>query len=242
MVAINTDRINPVTMDRVQLELVRTPQPTLSHQPIPHHRLFEKVEDRIQQHGLNIQRSTHTVTHDDARYFGTIELEPQPGKEYRRMVGIRNSHDKRYSASIVAGARVIVCSNGMFVGDALCLARNHTSRVYEDLDNRLDDSFGRLLDAWGTNDKRITMYQEIQITDKEAHDLIIKAVDMDAIPASSIPKVLHEYREPFLPDFHPRNVWSLHNAFTEVLKEKPHLVEPRTRRLQRAFDVTLGIN
>ena len=242
MVAINTDRITPATLDRAQLELVRTPKPTLSHQPIPHHRLFEKVEERIQRNGLKIQRASHMLTHEEARYFGTIELEPQPGKDYRRMVGIRNSHDKRYSASIVAGARVIVCSNGMFVGEALCLARKHTSRVFEDLDNRLDESFGRLLDAWGTNDKRISLYQDIHITDKAAHDLVIQAVDAEAMPASAIPKVLHEYREPFLPDFHPRTAWSLHNAFTEVMKEKPHLIEPRTRRLQRAFDKALGIN
>jgi hypothetical protein len=67
-------------------------------------------------------------------------------------------------------------------------------------------------------------------------------VDAGALPASSIPKVLHEYGEPFLPDFHPRTAWSLHNAFTEVMKEKPHLVPERTRNLQRCFDTALGIN
>lgn len=242
MVAINTENTRPVTLDRTQLELIQTPQSTLSWSPIPHHQLVDKVQDRLQGHGLRIQSSQHTVTHGTNRYFGTIELMPQPGREYRRMVGIRNSHDKTYSASIVAGARVIVCSNGMFVGEELCLARKHTSRVHEDLDNRLDESFSRLLSEWSTNDQRITMYQERRISDTEAHDLIILAVDAEAMPASSIPKVLHEYREPFLPEFHPRNVWSLHNAFTEVMKEKPHLIPGRTRKLQHAFDEALGIN
>ncbi|NBP73883.1 MAG: DUF932 domain-containing protein, partial [Alphaproteobacteria bacterium] len=49
-------------------------------------------------------------------------------------------------------------------------------------------------------------------------------------------------REPFLPDFHPRTVWSLHNAFTEVMKEKPHLIPERTRKLQHSFDSALGLN
>lgn len=242
MVAINTQNTRPVTLDRNQLELIQTPEPTLTWNPIPHHHLVDKVHDRLQQRGLQVQTARHTVTHGTNRYFGTLELTPEPGREYRRIVGLRNSHDKKFSASIVAGARVIVCSNGMFVGEELCLARKHTSRVHEDIDDRLDNSFERLLAEWSTNDQRITMYRERSISDSEAHDLVILAVDAEAIPASAIPKVLHEYREPFLPDFHPRNVWSLHNAFTEVMKDKPHLIPGRTRKLQRSFDNALGIN
>ena len=242
MVAINTENTRPVTLDRTQLELIQTPEPTLTWSPIPHHHLVDKVQDRLQQQGLRVQTARHTVTHGTNRYFGTLELMPEPGREYRRMVGIRNSHDKKFSASIVAGARVIVCSNGMFVGEELCLARKHTSRVHEDLDDRLDDSFSRLLTEWTTNDRRIMMYREKRISNTEAHDLMILAVDAEAIPASSIPKVLREYREPFLPDFHPRTVWSLHNAFTEVMKEKPHLIPERTRKLQHSFDSALGLN
>ena len=124
MVAINTEKTRPVTLDRTQLELIQTPQPTLTWSPIPHHHLVDKVQDRLQQQGLRVQTGRHTVTHGTNRYFGTLELMPEPGREYRRMVGIRNSHDKKFSASIVAGARVIVCSNGMFVGEELCLAVN----------------------------------------------------------------------------------------------------------------------
>lgn len=242
MVAINTEYSKPVTLDRTQLELIQTPPATLTWSPIPHHHLVDKVQHRLQQHGLQVQKATHTVSHEDNRYFGTLELVPQGNADYRRMVGIRNSHDKKFSASIIAGARVIVCSNGMFVGEELCLARKHTSRVFEDLDSRLDESFGRLLQEWYVNDQRIQLYRERKISDKDAHDLVILSVDAGAIPASSIPKVLQEYREPFLPDFHPRNVWSLHNAFTEVMKEKPHLVPERTRLLQRCFDDELAIN
>ena len=60
-------------------------------------------------------------------------------------------------------------------------------------------------------------------------------------PPSAIPKVLREWREPWHAEFHPRNAWSLHNAVTETLKEKVHLIPDRTRKLQQAFDATLGI-
>ena len=240
MVAPTTNLL-PERLDREQLERVITPTPTLSWRPLPHHELLEKVEDRLRREGLNIHGTHNTVSHGGNRYFGTVELACEQGREYRRMVGIRNSHDKRFCASIVAGAKVICCANGMFVGEELCLARKHTSRLHQDLDNRLDESFSKLLEEWALNDRRITMYREKLISDRDAHNLLILSVDAEAVPASAIPKVLHEYREPWHPEFHPRNAWSLHNAFTEVMKDKPHLIPERTRKLQKVFDKALGI-
>ena len=49
MVAINTENTRPVTLDRTQLELIQTPEPTLTWSPIPHHHLVDKVKDRLDQ-------------------------------------------------------------------------------------------------------------------------------------------------------------------------------------------------
>ncbi len=241
MVALLQENTQPISLNRQQLMGIQTPSATLSWSPLPHHELLEKVEDRLIDNGLRIHNTRHTTSHENNRYFGTVELYSEQGRDYRRMVGIRNSHDKRYSASIIAGARVICCANGLFVGELLCLARKHTSRLHEDLDQRLDESFERLLEEWALNDRRISMYKDTEINDQEAHDLIIRCVDNGAIAPSAVPKVLREWRTPWHPEFHPRNAWSLHNGFTETLKEKAHLIPDRTRKLQQAFDATLGI-
>ena len=65
--------------------------------------------------------------------------------------------------------------------------------------------------------------------------------DDEAIAPSAIPRVLKEYREPWHEEFMPRTAWSLHNAFTEVLKEKAHLIPERSRILTSVFDRELGI-
>ena len=70
----------------------------------------------------------------------------------------------------------------MFTGEFLCLARKHTSRLHEDLDERLDESFGRLLQEWILNDRRISMYKEKRLSDSDAHDLLVWAMDADALP------------------------------------------------------------
>ena len=236
---INDDK--PFTIDRSRLDQISTPIPTLSWTPLPHHELMDRVEKRIQDYGYRIQHSNCLLSHGGDRFFGSLTLGSRRSLGYRRMIVIRNSHDKSVAAGLVAGARVIVCSNGMFTGDEICLNRKHTSRLFEDLDQKIDEGFQKVFSEWQANDLRIMRYRETEISDERAHDLIIRSVDAEAIPPSAIPRVLKEYREPWHEEFMPRTAWSLHNAFTETMKEKPHLIPERSRILTGVFDEALGI-
>jgi len=233
---------NPVTIDRSRLAGVQTPRATLSWTPLPHHELMNRVENRIQDYGYRIHQTNCLLSHGGDRFLGTITLGSRRNLGYRRMVGIKNSHDKSLAAGLIAGIRVIVCSNGMFAGDDICLNRKHTSRLFEDLDQKITEGFEKVFAEWERNDLRVLRYRETEISDERAHDLVVRAVDAEALPPSSIPRVLKEYREPWHPEFMPRTVWSLHNSFTEVMKSKPHLIPERTRILTGVFDQCLGIN
>ena len=233
---------NPVTIDRSRLEGVQTPRPTLSWTPLPHHELMERVEKQIGNYGYRIQHSNCLLSHGGDRFFGTITLGSRRSLGYRRMIGVRNSHDKSVAAGLVAGARVTVCANGMFTGEDICLNRKHTSRIFDDLDQKIVEGFEKVFAEWERNDLRIMRYRETEISDERAHDLVVRAVDSEAVPPSSIPRVLKEYREPWHEEFMPRTAWSLHNAFSEVMKAKPHLIPERTRILTGVFDQSLGIN
>ena len=239
MVSIIDDK--PFTIDRSRLNQIPTPSPTLSWAPLPHHELMNRVEKRIQNYGYRIQHSNCLLSHGGDRFFGSITMGSRRSLGYRRMIGVRNSHDKSLAAGLVAGARVVVCSNGMFTGDDICLNRKHTSRLYEDLDQKIDEGFQKVFSEWEANDLRIMNYRQTEISDQRAHDLIIRSVDAEAIPPSSIPRILKEYREPWHEEFMPRTAWSLHNAFTETMKQKPHLLPERSRILTGVFDQELGI-
>jgi hypothetical protein len=181
MVSIINDE-KPFTIDRSRLDQIPTPNSTLSWTPLPHHELMNRVEKRIQDYGYRIQHSNCLLSHGGDRFFGSITLGSRRSLGYRRMIGIRNSHDKSVAAGLVAGARVIVCSNGMFTGDDICLNRKHTSRLYEDLDQKIDEGFQKVFSEWEANDLRIMRYRETEISDERAHDLIIRSVDAEAIP------------------------------------------------------------
>lgn len=48
------------------------------------------------------------------------------------MVGLRNSHDKRFLVGISFGSRVFVCDNLAFTGDHV-VKRKHTANLKRDL-------------------------------------------------------------------------------------------------------------
>ena len=238
---IDKNDAKPFSVDRGRLCQIPTPKPTLSWCPLPHSRLMDSVEGQLEKRGYRVHDSTCLLTHGGNRFLGTVSISNRENLGYRRMIGARNSHDKSLAAGLVAGARVTVCSNGWFFGDEIALSRKHTSRLFEDLDERIEAGFSRIFEEWERNDLRVMNYREKQLDDKEAHDLVIRSVDAEALAPSAIPKVLREWREPWHSEFVPRNAWSLFNGFTEILKGKPHLLADRTRTLHGVFDEALGI-
>ncbi len=172
---------------------------------------------------------------------GTITLGIRRKLGYRRMIGVRNSRDKSVAVGLVAGVRVTVCANGMFTGEDICLNRKHTSRIFDDLDEKIVEGFEKVFAEWERNDLQIICYRETEISDERAHDLIIRSVAAEVLPPSAIPRVLKELREPWHEEFMSRTAWSMHNAFTEVMKAKTHLIPERSRILTGVFDLELGI-
>ena len=109
------------------------------------------------------------------------------------------------------------------------------------MDEKIEAGFEKGFSEWERNDLRIVNYREKELSDADAHDLVVRSMDADAVAPSALPRVLKEYREPWHEEFMPRAAWSLYNAFTEVMKGLPHLLPERTRALTRCFDEELGI-
>src|SRR5207249_1742876 len=134
------------------------------------------------------------------------------------VVGIRNSHDKSFPAALVLGASVFICDNLSFSGEVK-LARKHTAHIERDLPQLVDRAVGMVSDLRNTQEQRFATYRQHELTNGQAHDLVIRALDGRVVPVTKIPAILTEWREPRHPEFrNGRTAWRLFNAFTEILK------------------------
>jgi len=219
-----------------------TPKPTATWTPIPHILLIEEVERALKTNGLKIINQAHSLTHDQSRYFGLTEVgNGTCHDDYSYVLGLRNSHDKRFPAGLVAGLTVFVCDNLSFSGE-IKIARKHTRFILRDIPSLTQQAIGRLMERWHHQDERIAAYKAKNVSERVAHDLIIRSTDVGAATSRQIPLILKEWREPKHEAFQPRNLWSLFNSFTEVAKGNLIELPRRTERLHGLMDSFVGLN
>lgn len=144
--------------------------------------------------------------------------DPSVKPDYGLVIGLRNTHDCSYCAALTMGNRVFVCDNLSFSGEVL-IGRRHTKNIRRDLPLMIPRAFGALSVERVNMETRISAYKDAEITDEQAHDMILRSlVDENIFPASKIKSVVNEWRRPSHEEFEPRTVWSLFNAYTEAAK------------------------
>lgn len=230
-------------VSRRKLSKVLTPAGTDTWYPIPHDFLLKEVESQLNVFDYKIEESTHALSHEGMRYFSVLQISRQGfiADDYSWVVGIRNSHDKTFPASLVMGTRVFVCDNLAFNGEVK-LSRKHTRFAVRDLRMLTTRAVGQLGDRMNRLDKRISSYKEHKLADSTVHDILVRAIDCRAITPTALPEVLGYWREPLHEEFKPRTVWSLFNAFTEQFKSiNPHTVAKRSQALHGLCDSVCGL-
>ena len=222
--------------------LTTTPEATETHYPIPHGTLVETVKDVVKGARWNITDTDYALFHDNNEMFAVWRIQNgQSHPDYDLTIGLRNSHNKLFAASMAVGSYVMVCSNLDFSGE-VTFGRKHTRHIMRDLRGLVERAFSKVQAMRILQDRRIEVYKERTPSDTEVHDFLIRSVDQKVMPNSYIPRVLKEYRTPqheeFFNDVFARTGWTLLNAYTEVFKRVHALTLPnRTIKLHRMLDV-----
>ena len=206
-----------------------TPERTNTWVPVAHSRLLELAQSTIEAQGYAVTNEAHGLWGDGARYFGLMELVGgNTDDDYSLVLGLRNSHDKTFPASLALGSQVLVCDNLSFFGEVV-LTRRHTRFIERDLPGVVTQAVGRLSEMRTQQADRIDAYKQKRIQDRTAHDLMVRAVDSRVIPVTQLPLVVKEWREPSHDKFteNGRSVWRLFNAFTESFKTRSLEMLPR---------------
>jgi hypothetical protein len=191
----------------------------ISYQPVAHAELIDRTRTALTSQGFTIQDEIHSLACNDNHYFGLFAIDHANRVSSDRgcVVGIRNSHDKKFPAGLCAGDAPFVCDNLIFT-NTIKLARRHTRNILDDLNFTINRALGKLFGFWNGQDARIEAYKNRSIGNVYANDLIVKAVQMGALPKTKLLDVVNQWESSDHPEFHGRNVNSLYNAFTEVYK------------------------
>lgn len=222
---------------RDELDSFPMPEATLTHQPVPHSRVVDMVEQSILQSGLPITDSSFALANKGNRMFGVMTL--AGGTDYATVIGIRNSHDKSFPVSFCLGSRVFVCDNLAFSAEVVVKTK-HSRLVLDRLPRLVNEGVATLIDKRGHQDRRIEAYKETEVRGlPHLHDLVLRTYRSGAIPAKGIAEVLREYDAPQHEEFREPTLWSYFNCVTEVLKGYGDLTG-RSQRLHGVIDAEVG--
>jgi len=83
------------------------------------------VEEKLKEGGFRIDRERLALSRNDARFFGTLDLQSAVAPGVTLAVGVRNSLDKSLPIGFAAGARVMVCDNLAFRSEITVRPQTH---------------------------------------------------------------------------------------------------------------------
>jgi hypothetical protein len=228
---------------RDEVFAVPLPEATASYVPLSYESFITRIEKQLAVEGILVKEEQFALSHGGQRMFGLLGLEiPQVSHaEYRCVLGLRNSYDKSMSTGVCIGASVFVCDNLSFNGE-VTFARKHTANLFRDLSWLIAEMVSQLPSKFAEQSKTFERYRRAEITDRDAHDLIIRMVDRGAINVGDIRLVLREWRSPRHPEFSRdgKTAWRLFNATTEAIKGDVWRLPGRTTQLHAVLDAEFG--
>jgi hypothetical protein len=205
-------------LTREALANIPAPESTATFQPIPHLALVNAVLETLSFRHINVVKDEYAVSSDGMKLFGVLDLETQ-FEGCRFSLGIRNANDKSMRLALTVGVRVFVCDNMAFHGDFTPVLAKHSKHF------NLVDALAIGVDRMQRNvepmRRQVEGWRQLQVSDDQARLTIYRAfTEGDLEAPRHLDRVVHRlYFEPQYPEFAPRTVWSLSNAFTSAFKE-----------------------
>lgn len=205
------------------------------HRPVPHAELVTAIRDAFTDRGYAVAKEQYSVSHEDARLFGTLDLMPTTGPalldgmEGGMAVGLRHANDQAFALGVIAGLRVFVCDNLCFSGGDSLLHRKHTTGL--DLSAEIERGMDRTFHSYRDLARLLDNLRNTALTDDAAKLLIYSlALDAGVIAPNQLGKVHTWYfaperiateqdRERGYSDVAPRTAHAVMNAVTRVTRE-----------------------
>ncbi len=201
-----------------ELASVPTPKATKTYTPVSHVDLVNSILEQIDKAGLTVKDSRYSQNRGGKQMFGNLTIGANHTEQDMNL-GFRNSYDKTLQIGLVAGSRVIVCSNLMFRGEYKAL-HMHQGNIAKELDKVAGEAVASLENNFKMILKESDKFKAAKI-DKATiaelvggmflHEELIRTEQLNIIKNELEMKKL----------FSDETIWDLYNHTTEALKKSP---------------------
>ena len=219
---------------------VPTPRPTRTHMPIPNSVLIDLTAQANLDQGRAITGAAYASSYNQGNAHFLFQLNHTLIPGVHMQIGGHKSHIKMVASMLLLQTHGGICTN-MDSPAAVPLRRKHTTNILEELAFLVTQAVGKLKVEAQHHTDRLGLYQDRIINDYDAHDLMIRALEENIVPATYIPEVNREWKFPSHDEFKERSLYSLYNCFTEVYKRAPAETPHRTRGLIKLFDALVPV-
>jgi hypothetical protein len=178
--------------------------------------VLDSVWSTLEGAGFQIRQSRLSLSHADARFFGTLDLATSVRDGVSLAVGIRNSTDQSFPIGFCCGQRVFVCDNLAFTSE-IVVSKKHTRFGQERYLEGLARAVGSLNQYRESAACWINQLQGYDLSEDAANSYLLRAYEQGIVGLRLLPLVIQEWRNPKFEEYRTRTAYSLFNCFTTVL-------------------------
>jgi hypothetical protein len=166
------------------LSLIDAPEPTETWFPLKHSEVLETVENTLGSSGFAIANAQLSVSHEDKRFFGVLDIRSEVAEGVSLSVGIRNSCDKTFPIGFCCGTRTFVCDNLAFSAE-IVISKKHTRFGEERFREGIAKAVSSLHQFRTVEAARIEKLQRRILQSHEADSIILRSGEKGITPSAN---------------------------------------------------------
>jgi hypothetical protein len=188
------------------------------HKPLNHGLALELFKDKLLDKGIEYEGEKGLMSPDTLKYAYVVNI--THNKEFSFCFGFVNYNNRQKCFTIIAGERVMVCSNEMFTGQIQESKKRHVNSLLGEIDAKMDlglDYFNKF------KDKRVDeigVMKKREFGEPQLGKVVLNMHRNTTMSNTDIDRVIGEWDNPTYDYGVSKNTaWSFQNACTHVFKK-----------------------
>jgi len=206
---------------RQELNTLQVPSATATYQPIPHRDALEIVEDQFKRSGFSIQKESISIGQEGLVMAAKWQLEPEGFEampSHSPIAVVLNGNTRKHTLRVGFGLNCMVCTNGMFISEK-SIKRKHTKNIYLDIPDMVYDMIQSSENWYSKFMGFLEELKDFEPRREYVNDMLVRSMEAGVIASSHIRKVLNIFSDPTYEEYGNDTLYTLHNAYTEVLRD-----------------------